>query len=597
MQYHTQQPAQRPQISSPQMDFQVYVMSGLFLLIVILIIITKGEFGRKKQKLGDARVAKDKEMRRAQNLAYDALEARERNKITLWAGEPKGLIIDNDNRQIFIPRDFRSWIFAYLEEHFLAFGSSGSGKTFSLMAPMQRSMIKLGLPLCIFDAKGHEEIEDRACPSSEIAGFARLHGYKVKIIAPGYDDSDIFSIFDMMQAKDGRSAYEDKDGAYTVSDVLNENMQMHVSESGDQFFPLASKQLMQATFMWAKMLDPDGDELILAYYLLKRIAQVGAKGIEALDLPPYVQIAFDQFLVSAGSPETAASIAGTALILFGRMITPATLATFCGKSTVDLNVTGKTLVIFRLNPKMKASVGPMLATAIQSFLISNCYTARKQPLAFFLDEFQMIKICEVQKILTVARSNGVGLLFSTQGMSFIEETYGEKTAMGIVEGCKTQLLGQLNANKVAEYFGKQLDKCEVVTRSRSKSSGKSSSTSHSDSPHAKDLFAIRELLGIPQGTFIVLSRAIENKELARIPMRRNFVIPQWEKQETKRGIQEWFKYRPVARKLSKAKAMSNEEMLRYRDRSLELLPDQAEEVAAPPQDDGTQILAIGLSNL
>lgn len=593
MPQHTEQPSQLPQQPSPQMDFQVYVLGGLFLIILVLVAITKGEIGHKKQKLGDARTAKNDEMRRAQNLAYDALEKRERNKITLWAGEPKGLTVDNENREIFIPRDLNSWIFSYLEEHFLAFGSSGCGKTFSLMAPLQRAMIKLGLPLAIFDAKGHEETEDQACPSSEIAGYARLHGYKVKIIAPGDQDSDVFNIFGMMEAKDGRPAYEDKDNAYVISDVLNENMQMNNSDSGDQFFPLASKQLMQAMFMWAKMLDPDGDELILAYYLLKRVAQVGAAGIAALDLPPYVQIAFDQFLVSAGSPETAASIAGTALILFGRMITPATTATFCGKSTVDLNVTGKTLVIFRLNPKMKASTGPMLATTIQCFLLSNCYTARKQPLAFFLDEFQMIKICEIQKILTVARSNGISLLFATQGMSFIEDTYGEKRAIGIVEGCKTQVLGQLNGNKVAEYYGKQLGKEEVVTRSKSKSTGKSSSTSKNDSPHAKDLVSMGELMGLPQGTFYVLSRAIRNKKLARIPMRRNFVIPKWETDDAKRGVKEWFKYRKVARKRSKAKAMSNEEMVRYREMSVAILPDPKDD----DDDDGGDTLAKGISSL
>ena len=592
MTHHTEQPIQPPQQSSPQIDFQIYVIGGLFLVILIVIAISKGEFGHKKQKLGDARSANKKEIKRAQELAYDELEQRKRNKITLWAGEPKGLTIDKENREIFIPRDLNSWIFSYLEEHFLAFGSSGCGKTFSLMAPLQRAMIKLGLPLCVFDAKGHEETESEACPSSEIAGFARLHGYKVKIIAPGDKDSDIFNIFEMMQAKNGRPAYEDKDNAYVISDVLNENMQMNNSDSGDQFFPLASKQLMQAMFMWSKMLDPDGDELILAYYLLKRVAQVGAAGIAALDLPPYVQIAFDQFLVSAGSPETAASIAGTALILFGRMITPSTTATFCGKSTVDLNVKGKTLVIFRLNPDIKASTGPMLATTIQCFLLRNCYTARTQPLAFFLDEFQMIKICEIQEILTVARSNGVGLLFATQGMSFIEKRYGDKGAIGIVEGCKTQVLGQLNGNKVAEYYGKQLGKSEVVTRSKSKSSGKSSSTSRNDSPHAKDLVSMGELLGIPQGTFYVLSRAIRNKKLARIPMRRKFVIPKWETDETKQGIREWFKYRKVARQRSKAKAMSNDEMNRYKDLSIAILPDPSDD-----DDDGGDTLGMGISSL
>ncbi|NJR56901.1 MAG: type IV secretory system conjugative DNA transfer family protein [Acaryochloris sp. CRU_2_0] len=255
MQHHTQQPAQQPQISSPQMDFQVYVMGGLFLAILILVVISKGELGRKKQKLGDARKATPREIKKAKDYGFDMMEERKRNKVALWVGEPKGVVINRETREIFVPRDYvNSWILSHLEEHLVALGSTGSGKSYSLLNPLQRSMIKLGYPLAVFDAKGHEESETSTCPSSEIAGYARLHGYKVKIIAPGYDDSDVFNIYHMIRSRFGREAYEDKDGAGVVSEVLSENLAKTAADNGDEFFPLAAKQLLQSVFCWHSIL-------------------------------------------------------------------------------------------------------------------------------------------------------------------------------------------------------------------------------------------------------------------------------------------------------------------------------------------------------
>lgn len=572
MQTRTEQPTNP--LARIDGNTQLMIATGIFIpLLVLLFIADKiGWIGSKKNKLGDARFATDKEILKAKKYGFDLIEKRSRNKVALWVGEPEGIQVDREARTIDIPRDYRSFVLSHLEEHLFVLGSAGSGKSYSLMSPLQRAMIILGYPLIVFDAKGYEESEDSACPSSEIAGFARLHGYKVKIIAPDYDDSDIFNIFDMMKAKDGLEAFEDKDGAYTVSDVLNENMAMSAKESGDEFFPLASKQLMQAVFMWAKMLDENAD-FTLAYYLLKRIAKAGAKGIDKLKFPPYVQIAFDQFLVSAESPETAASIAGTALILFGRMVTPANTSTFCGKSTVDMHVKGKTLVIFRLNPDIKASVGPMLATALQCFLKVNCYTKRTQPLGVWLDEIQMIKIAEVQLLQTISRSNGVFFCFATQGFSFLEMTYGEKLTKGMVDGCKTQIIGQLNANESAKYYSEQLGEEEVQTRSKGRSSGKGASRSINDQPHLRHLVPLEKLMQLPQGHFYYLNRAFRNRKLARLPVRHETIIPQWEKDRIEAGIKEWFRYRKQARQISKAKRLSNAELEQRQAMAVDALPD------------------------
>lgn len=573
MQARTEQPSNP--IVNIDGNTQLLIAVGVLVPMMVLLFIADkiGWLGSKKNQLGDARFATDKEILKAKKYGFDLIEKRSSNKIALWVGEPEGIQIDREARTIDIPRDYRSFILSHLEEHLFLLGSTGSGKTYSLMAPLQRAMILLGYPMIIFDAKGYEESENETCPSSQIAGFARLHGYKIKIIAPGDKDSDIFNIFDKMKAKDGLASYEDKDGAYTVSDVLNENMAMSAKESGDEFFPLASKQLMQAVFMWAKMLDENAD-FTLAYYLLKRIAKAGAKGIEKLKFPAYVQTAFDQFIVSAESPETAASIAGTALILFGRMVTPANTSTFCGKSTVDMLVTGKTLVIFRLNPDLLASVGPMLATALQCFLEVNCFTKRKQPLGVWLDEIQMIKVAKVQLLQTISRSNGVFFAFASQGFSFLELTYGEKLTKGMVDGCKTQVIGQLNANESAEYYSKQLGEEEVQTRSKGRSSGKSASKSINDQPHLRHLVPLNKLMQLPQGHFYYLNRAFRNKKLARLPVLYESHIPQWEKDGIALGVKEWFRYRKQARQLSKAMRLSDQELEQRQAMAVEALPDE-----------------------
>ncbi|ABW32964.1 type IV secretory system conjugative DNA transfer family protein [Acaryochloris marina] len=597
MPQHTEQPPQPPQQFGPQIDFQVYLMGGLFLILIILLIFKDGF--SKKQKLGDARKATPKEVKKAKTYGFDMMEERKRNKVALWVGEPKGVVVDKEAREIFIPRDYvNSWILSHLEEHLVALGSTGSGKSYSLLNPLQRCMIKLGYPLAVFDAKGHEESETSTCPSSEIAGYARLHGYKVKIIAPGYDDSDVFNIYQMIRSRFGREAYEDKDGAGVVAEVLSENLAKTAADNGDEFFPLAAKQLLQSVFLLALYLDPNAN-FVLAFYLLERIVEIGAAGIRSLDLPPYLRSSFSQYLASEKSAETGASIAGTTLLQFNRMFTPANVSTFCGDSTVDLEIKGKTLVIFRLNPELKASVGPMIATTIQCFMLANAYRARTQPLGFFLDECQMIKLCGVQEMQTVTRSNGVFFVFASQGFSFLKGTYGEKAAMGLIEGCKTQVIGQLNANEPAEYYSKQFGQKEIKSQSKSKSKGKHSSSSESNQPHLKDLVPLQELLGLPQGQFYYLNRAFRNKKMARIPVLYETVIPQWEQQEIKQGISEWYRYRRVARANSKALAKTDEELVRYQTRAREALPEPEPEQqqSSSPQDDGSEILAIGISAL
>lgn len=154
-------------------------------------------------------------------------------------------------------------------------------------------------------------------------------------------------------------------------------------------------------------------------------------------------------------------------------------------------------------------------------------------------------------------------------------TYGEKLTKGMVDGCKTQAIGQLNANESAEYYSKQLGKEEVQTRSKGRSSGKGSSRSINDQPHLRDLVPMEKIMQLPQGHFYYLNRAFKNKKLARLPVLHESKIPQWEKDGIESGIKEWFRYRQQARQLSKAKRLSNQDLEQRQAMAVAALSDEA----------------------
>ncbi|MHC5928817.1 hypothetical protein [Nostoc sp.] len=81
--------------------------------------------------------------------------------------------------------------------------------------------------------------------------------------------------------------------------------------------------------------------------LVKAMPELSNLRIEqAENLNFMVREAFAQFVSVAGSPETAASIVGTASGLFSRFMVPSALAAFCGKTNIPLDLKGRQMVVF-----------------------------------------------------------------------------------------------------------------------------------------------------------------------------------------------------------------------------------------------------------
>ncbi|ABW33039.1 type IV secretory system conjugative DNA transfer family protein [Acaryochloris marina] len=564
-----------PQPSTPfgGINPQLLLMGGCMALLLVPMLFQKYS-GQRKGILARARFATAREIHQSKIYARKLIQQNKHNKVALWIQEPKGIIINHQKRQIEIPPDNNSFYVSHLEEHSLILGNTGSGKSYSVLDPFKRSVIKRGQPLFDYDYKGHEESPHSLAPSSSIAGYALDHGYKVYVVAPGFPDTDKFNILDVLKhPQDGANAFQ-------LSNVLNENFKLSASDQGADFFSLAGNQLIQALFMLVKGSEVCAD-IALAHKILalpnfsKRIAEV--------QLPQYQKVAFDNYLASADSPETAASIATTASIMFSRFMIPEVLSTFCGQSTMPLEITGRTMVIFRLNPQIEFAVAPLLASIIYLMINRNIYMARKDPVHFFLDEVQTLKVPSLSKVLQVARSAGGCFYLGTQGIDLLESTYGVKETENILTGCKTVFVGQLSHNGTAEYYSKYFGMEDISYKNKSRSHGKGGTNrSEGDQQNTRPLVEIQQLLELPQGQFYCRNRGIGNKKAVRIPVHHQTVIPPWELRDMDKGKQTWKKYRKLRIKQSKIQPLTDQDLETRESVARSLVPDHAN-VAAGQQ--------------
>ena len=540
-------------------DPQVWLIGCGLLAIALIKLLQGGGFGGK-QVLGRARWATRREISRAQKSTYHQILSKKLTDIGLWIGIPKGLEFFPNVRRISIPYDRRSIWLGELSQHLSLWASTGSGKSYSILNPLKRSAIIQGLSIIDFDAKGDEPTP----PSCETAGYALKHGYRVYVIAPGAADSDRLNTWDFI-------AHEtDADRATNKADALLANFNMAGGGGNNEFFTKAAGQMMSAIFLMIKGLPRRYQDMATAQKILSLPDLV--KRIENANLPQYQKAAWGQFLSTAGSPETAASIASTASIILSRFFTPDILSVFHGDGNCPIDLSGRVMVIFRLNPEME-SMKTLIAAGLQMMINRNVFTQRKNNLAVFLDEIPQLKIIGLEKILNVARSKGAFFLLGAQGLSNMEATYGKDQTADILNATKTQIVGQLTGEKAQVYFSKQLGDTQVQVKNKSQTIGKNRSRGKSDNAQTTPLMTTQELRGLAQGEFIFFSPQVGQKQKSR-PFRANVRIGPEERRTIDEGLSAWHELRGS----SPNRGLTEEELMEREQIALELLPLPDEQI-------------------
>jgi type IV secretory pathway TraG/TraD family ATPase VirD4 len=513
----TSQQADFSQLVPTGLESIMFSPAGLGLVVCVLVVASAKllEGKGKKGKLATARWGNNIDKRAARKLACLQIQKRKHNRVSLFVGSPKDMSSEvvNGKRITRIPEDPKVLYLPEAQRGILVCGGPGSGKSYSAMNPIVRSAIDQGLPLILYDFKYSEQESATAKGKGQapvLAGYARERGYEVTVVAPGFPESAIANPLDFLRSN------EDSEMARQLAVTVNRNLKLGSEDSGNSFFTNAGDQLVQAIFMLAKGTIYPDVMMCQAILGLPKLVQ----RLQNADLNFLVKEAFSQFVSVAGSPETAASIVGTASGLFSRFMVPSALSAFCGQTNIPLDLKGRQMVIFGMNKEKRDVIAPLLVSILHLLVSRNVAVKRTHSLVLSLDELPTLYLPALVDWLNQNREDGLVSILGLQNLSMLEEVYGEKTTNAIFGGCATKIIFNPQDDVAAERFSNYLGDEEVRYKLRSRSSGGKggASTSVSDQVSTRKLFSINQFNNLPEGKAVFISPGFRSRGETNLPL-------------------------------------------------------------------------------
>jgi len=399
-------------------------------------------------------------------------------------------------------------------------GAPGSGKTFSAIDPMLRSVVEQGFPLLLYDFKYPTQ-------TSTIAAYAEQMGYKIHVFAPGFPESDILNLVDFLSGDPN----EDSALARQLANTMNKNFRIGQTGGGDPFFDSAGDQLVQAVMMLTRQMKKY--DVLMTSVILSAPQLIERLYPEASGIDPWIRQAFGQIFSVKDSEKTVSSIIGTASLNFGKLVMPKILAACIGETTLPLDIEGKTMIVFGLDRELRDVMSPIVATAIHMIVNRNLFVkgGRKTPLFTVLDELPTIYLPQLVNWENESRSDGFNGIIGFQNKSQLKKIYGEEMSLAIMGGCATKFIFNPGEVESAEYFSKFFGDEEIARKNKSRSSGGGKgggSTSTSLEVGTRKLVAPEEFIMLPPGTCVMTNPAYGNEYKSYLPRRIKVNLPPWE---------------------------------------------------------------------
>ncbi len=545
----TEQPVSFNSVVTQLKSVDISIYGALFTLVLFAIVSIFAN-NSKGNKLGRARLATKGEVRKSRDSAIEAIN--EPREVSLWVGMPNRFAMDSQGNMTLTPNK-HTVLFRKANEHMMCYGGAGAGKSRYFLNRLSFSAVMQGLPIIAVDLKGDEEdySSNSIAPTSEIAGFALENGYEIFSVAPFFKDSHCLNVVELLESSSDVATAAQIGGAIVENGLASGDHADTWTQSGGQ--------LIASSMLIARSLEKGGD-LVTVQKILARLA-ADPHAIRSAKLGQYQKAALDEFLAAADSPETAASVAFSALRMMSRMMVPEITGAFCRKSNVPVVLKRKQMVIFRVQPKYASVVLPLVSACVEIMLQRNVFSGNDIGGLALLDELPQYRLPTLHKIAAVARSKKWIFCYGAQGEQILESEYGKARCKAILENCKTIALMALNSNSTAQDYSKALGEEDVSTKSRSSGhSGSSTSTQESRRP----LIPVQRLQQQPTGHALLLTPTVEAKiegeDAIRVPYWHQFVIPPQELRAMDRAKANWLKWRPIAIANSRAKPLSEDEL-------------------------------------
>ncbi len=373
------------------------------------------------------------------------------------AGTILGKLTEEENAQYVTPKPNTG-----LNQHFLIYGASGTGKSRGFVKPFLMQAVRRGESVVTLDPKG--ELYEMT------AGFAKKHGAVVRVYnLLDMENSDGFNCISDLES--------DKSLVQSVAQVIIRNTS-NASEKQD-FWEKAEMNLLMAMLHYvADMRDGSGRLLPIEKRSLGEIYKIlSSKSITELeilfdklkrDFPSHPALAPFGIFKQANR-----AIWGNIAIGLGNRLSVfqnKLVDTITRYNDIDLTLPGRVPCVYYCIISAQDSSLEFLSSMFFSLMFTRLadYARRfgsggRLPVTvnMLLDEFcNCGSILDFKKILSVCRSQGVNCQLVIQGLAQLSDRYDHNQWEEIVGNIDTQLFLGCNDKMTADYVSA---KCSTVT--------------------------------------------------------------------------------------------------------------------------------------
>ena len=511
--------------------FQLCSASAVFALFMIWASLSQ-----KQPQLTSARMANRWDKLNATNLAFKHMQVTASGKCNPsagWCGTPQykfkffGLIWASRIQTFLFNTMPTTWI-PDIGRGVLVLGAPGSGKTFSFIDRVIESLFAQGVSVLLYDKKGDQMKLHTA--------LASRYGYTVDVFAPGGVGTEegenpdhpegqytcIINPLDFM--KDARDAT-------TAGELAKIFIDSQGGGGGKKdFFSQTGGMLAQGLMQLAKSSKYQDLPMVYAITqlpnLVKRIDWAVRRDDEH-KLDPWIATTLSNFLSSKDSEKTAASIKTTAEITFAGFIQNDLLSCMIGKSTIDLYLKPKQLLVMKLDDRRRSVIAPLITMCMHLTIVENLSEKRKNPFCYCIDEAPSLGVfAQLTEHINEYRSNGGIPILGAQSLNQFYELYGDKRGKALVSGLYTHVLFGPNDSVTAEEYSKKIgNKTEITTSVSRSNSPSGASTSTSKQIHQVPLISVDQIERFPQGKAIILNPGYGDQNDIKRPIMGKIGIP------------------------------------------------------------------------
>ena len=572
------------------------ILMGCFLAIAIFNFLSKSNH---KGKVATSYWGGKSEKNKAKRKAKRQIAKPVRNSVALYVGTPTfitsnlekqwhdaGLIktkpsftqqlhrLSQPDRTLYVPS---------VQRGIAAIGAAGSGKTFSVIDPLLRSAFDQGFPMCLYDFKYPAQ-------TKRAVAYAMKRGYKVRVFAPGFPESETCNPLDLL--KDS----EDAIAAGQLTHVISRNFDRS-NNSSDKFFEEAGDSLVEGILLVTKAVKTlTGDDkycdLMMAQAILS-LPNLAAR-MEAASkdkLKVWTSRPLSQLISVKDSEKTAVSIIGTAQRMFQRFLKRDFVGAFCGKTTLPLDLDGKQLIVFGLDRNNRDIVGPLLAAILHMIVTRNVSRTvpRSDPLIVALDELPTLYLPALVNWLNENREDGFVGILGYQNIAQLEKVYGKELTRAIFGGTATKFIFNPQDTESAKLFSDYLGEMEIQFNSKSRSMGKGGGSRSTNEHHQKrHLLEPAQFAKMGTGRAVIINPAYRRGTEAYVPLLHKIKVPLSDIEEMNWSESKWDFVRERLIRNNKVTVSDEERSAQFLERKalaeqLFPLPEQGEELASPEE--------------